>query len=274
MTKYHTLWLLLLCLVGLGIAPVRAAPTYAIDSSGNVVRDGHGECVQVLYGNDFPECRGEMMAPMQQSDSDGDGVPDAEDRCAGTPRGSAVDSRGCVIISDSDGDGIPDTQDRCPGTPKGSSVNNLGCVPIADSDGDGIPDTSDLCANTPRGARVNASGCVDRLVVQNLVFATNTAELQPQSRAQLDGIVSKIKGNQAIRSMTITGYTDDRGAAYYNQYLSEQRAQAVRSYFIEKGIDGNMIRADGKGEADPVATNATAEGRAQNRRVEIDFQMR
>jgi len=176
-------------------------------------------------------------------------------------------------VSDSDGDGIPDARDRCPGTPQGAAVDSRGCVLVSDSDGDGIPDNRDLCANTPRGARVNASGCVDKLVVQNLVFASNTAELQPQSKAQLSAVVEKIKGNPAIRGMTITGHTDDRGAAAYNQYLSEQRAQAVRSYFIEQGIDGNMIRAVGKGESDPVANNATAAGRAQNRRVEIDFQM-
>jgi OOP family OmpA-OmpF porin len=144
---------------------------------------------------------------------------------------------------------------------------------VSDSDGDGIPDNRDLCAKTPRGARVNASGCVDKLVVQNLVFATNKAELQDESKAQLSEVVEKIKGNPAIRGMTITGHTDDRGAAAYNQHLSEQRAQAVRNHFIERGIDGNMVRAFGKGESEPVADNGTAAGRAQNRRVEIDFRM-
>lgn len=225
------------------------AAGYWVDSSDNVVRDGSGDCVHALNGRDFPECRGETMVPMEKP--------------APKP----------MPVSDRDGDGVPDSRDRCPGTPRGASVDSRGCVMISDSDGDGIPDNQDLCANTPRGATVNASGCVDKLVVQNLVFASNTADLQPESRAQLSEIVAKIKGNPAIQGMTITGYTDSMGAADYNQYLSEQRAQAVRSYFIEQGIDGNMIHAVGKGETNPIADNATAAGRAQNRRVEIDFQM-
>jgi OOP family OmpA-OmpF porin len=242
----HRMWLAgLFSLVATTTA--LATPSYWMDSNGNVVRDGSGNCVHAIHGPDFPECRGETPMP----------------KPAPAP----------MPVSDSDGDGIPDARDRCPGTPQGAAVDNRGCVLVSDSDGDGIPDNRDLCANTPRGARVNASGCVDKLVVQNLVFASNTAELQPQSKTQLSSVVEKIKGNPAIRGMTITGHTDDRGAAAYNQYLSEQRAQAVRNYFIEQGIDGGMIRAVGKGESEPVADNATAAGRAQNRRVEIDFQM-
>jgi OOP family OmpA-OmpF porin len=223
------------------------AKGYWVGSDGNPVHDSFGNCVNALNGPDFPECRGEKPMPMPEP------APEA--------------------ASDSDGDGIPDAQDRCPGTQQGARVDSSGCMMVSDSDGDGVADNRDLCSNTLRGARVNASGCVDKLVVQNLMFATNTATLEPQSKAQLAGLVAKIKGNPAIRGMTITGYTDDRGAAAYNQSLSERRAEAVRSYFIEQGIDGNMVRAVGKGEANPIADNATAAGRAQNRRVEIDFQM-
>jgi len=249
MNMHSLLKLLLAGLFALGSAGAIAAGGYWVDSNGNVVRDGSGDCVHALYGRDFPECRGETMMMTEKP--------------APAP----------LPVSDRDGDGVPDSRDRCPGTPRGATVDASGCVPISDSDGDGVADNRDLCANTPRGAAVNASGCVDKLVVQNLVFASNTADLQPESRTQLSEIVAKIKGNPAIQGMTITGYTDSMGAASYNQYLSEQRAQAVRSYFIEQGIDGNMIRAVGKGESNPIADNATAAGRAQNRRVEIDFQM-
>lgn len=232
-------------LFALSLGPAQAKPGYWVGSDGNPVHDSFGNCVNALNGPDFPECRGEKPMP--------EPAP--------------------VAASDSDGDGIPDSRDRCPGTQQGARVDSNGCVVVSDSDGDGVADNRDLCSNTPRGARVNASGCVDKLVVQNLMFATNTATLESQSKARLAELVAKIKGNPAIRGMTITGYTDDRGAAAYNQSLSERRAEAVRSYFIEQGIDATMVRAVGKGEANPIADNATAAGRAQNRRVEIDFQM-
>lgn len=268
--------LALCCLAFTAPATVLAADSYWIDSDGHVVRDGSGDCVHAINGTAFPECGSTATAPAEPepvADSDGDGIPDNRDRCPGTPRGSTVDSRGCVVVSDSDGDGVPDSRDRCPGTPAGSRVDASGCIVVSDSDGDGIPDDRDLCANTPAGATVNASGCVDKLVVEDLQFATNTADLQPESRARLSELAGKIKGNPAIRGMTITGHTDSLGAAAYNQQLSEQRAQAVRNYFIEEGIAADKMRAVGMGESEPVADNATAAGRAQNRRVEIDFNM-
>jgi OmpA-OmpF porin, OOP family len=88
-------------------------------------------------------------------DADGDGVPDALDKCPDTPRGVQVYSDGCP--TDLDGDGVPDYLDKCPNTPKGVLVGPDGCE--LDSDGDGVPDSRDRCPNTPRGAQVNADGC-------------------------------------------------------------------------------------------------------------------
>jgi outer membrane protein OmpA-like peptidoglycan-associated protein len=89
------------------------------------------------------------------SDSDGDGVPDGVDRCSTTVAGAAVDERGCS--RDSDGDNIADGLDRCPDTPAGVLVDPHGCP--KDSDGDKIPDGLDRCSETPRGATVDALGC-------------------------------------------------------------------------------------------------------------------
>ncbi|HET9038622.1 MAG TPA: OmpA family protein [Gemmatimonadales bacterium] len=89
------------------------------------------------------------------SDSDGDGVPDGVDRCTTTVAGAAVDVRGCS--QDTDGDNIPDGLDRCPDTPAGVLVDPRGCP--KDSDGDKIPDGLDRCSETPRGATVDALGC-------------------------------------------------------------------------------------------------------------------
>ena len=88
-------------------------------------------------------------------DADGDGVPDALDKCPDTPPGVAVYSDGCP--TDLDQDGVPDYLDRCPNTPKGVLVGQDGCE--LDSDGDGVPDSLDRCPNTPPGAQVNAEGC-------------------------------------------------------------------------------------------------------------------
>ncbi|MFA5941739.1 MAG: OmpA family protein [Sinimarinibacterium sp.] len=95
-------------------------------------------------------------APVDYSrDADGDGVPDALDKCPDTPRGTAVGADGCPL--DSDGDGVPDSLDRCPGTPRGAQVGADGCE--LDSDGDGVPDSRDKCPDTPRGVEVKLDGC-------------------------------------------------------------------------------------------------------------------
>lgn len=91
------------------------------------------------------------------ADSDGDGVPDAQDRCANTPAGAYVNYFGCVPEGDADGDGVLDSADRCANTPAGVPVTADGCP--RDSDGDGVHDGVDRCANTPAGTPVTADGC-------------------------------------------------------------------------------------------------------------------
>jgi hypothetical protein len=103
-------------------------------------------------------------------DDDGDGVPDADDKCPGTPAGTEVDADGCEKVApptDSDGDGVTDDADKCPDTPAGTEVDANGCAkevitpvkPKTDTDGDGVPDADDKCPDTPAGTAVNADGC-------------------------------------------------------------------------------------------------------------------
>ena len=245
-----------------------AAETYWVDSKGQVVRDGSGNCVIGLHGTAFPECGDEPIA-QAETDSDGDGVPDSSDRCPGTPAGATVDSRGCTVVADSDGDGVPDSSDRCPGTPSNARVDASGC-PL-DSDGDGVADYLDRCPDTSSGSTVDAQGCPEKIVVRDLNFASNSAELNAEARTILNAVAAGIKGNPAVKQVTVTGHSDSQGAAAYNKDLSERRAKAVADYLREQGLSELEITSAGMGEESPIATNATPEGRAENRRVEIDL---
>ncbi len=141
----------------------------------------------------------------------------------------------------------------------------------ADSDNDGVPDSADRCAGTPAGSRVDSSGCAEKIVVQNLSFASNSSELNAESKAALDGIAESIRNNPTVARVMVTGHSDDRGAAEYNKWLSGKRAQSVADYLVSRGVDAKMVSSEGMGEARPIADNATAEGRRANRRVEIDL---
>lgn len=140
--------------------------------------------------------------------------------------------------------------------------------PPADTDGDGVIDDADRCPNTPMGHSVDRFGCSCDLTL-NLTFGLNSAELTAADRAMLDELIPVLKDLPYIRGM-VAGYTDSSGAEAYNQALSERRANAVRDYLIANGVSGDEFTAVGYGEANPVADNATAEGRAANRRVVLE----
>lgn len=206
-------------------------------------------------------------------DADGDHVIDGLDRCPNTPAGQPVNAAGCPL--DSDADGVTDTADKCPATPAGETVDATGCPVSKDADGDGVADTADKCPATPAGERVDAIGCpplftgTERtLVLEGVTFGTGSATLSPVARAVLDRIAVALKAHSAMR-VEIAGYTDSRGAAAVNQRLSQTRADAVRGYLIERGVSPEQVTALGYGESDPIDTNATAAGRARNRRVEL-----
>lgn len=101
------------------------------------------------------------------------------------------------------------------------------------------------------------------------LFDVNSAEIKPAAKASLDKLVTTLKQFRRADQFVLTGHTDSTGSAAYNQRLSERRAEAVKAYLVEHGIPAEMITAEGQGESEPVASNATREGRQQNRRVEI-----
>ena len=102
------------------------------------------------------------------------------------------------------------------------------------------------------------------------LFDVNKADLKPAGKSELDALAAKLQGAQ-IEQITVTGHTDASGSKQLNQSLSERRADAVKAYLVSKGLDGSRIDAKGAGDTQPVASNNTAAGRAQNRRVEIDI---
>jgi len=102
-----------------------------------------------------------------------------------------------------------------------------------------------------------------------VLFEFNKAKLMDIAKQRLDKVVSALKEADADKSITVYGYTDSVGSASYNDKLSQDRADAVRSYLVSQGIDASRISAKGMGEKNPIADNSTPEGRANNRRVEI-----
>ncbi|MCS4510566.1 OmpA family protein [Xylophilus ampelinus] len=100
-------------------------------------------------------------------------------------------------------------------------------------------------------------------------FDFDKSVLKPAGRAKLDDLVSKVKGVN-LEVIIAVGHTDSVGTDAYNQKLSVRRAEAVKAYLVSKGIESNRVYTEGKGEKQPVADNKTAEGRAKNRRVEIE----
>ena len=137
---------------------------------------------------------------------------------------------------------------------------------ISDSDGDGILDNLDKCPNTPKGATVNSYGCW--AYQGEVLFDFDKAELKSGAYPILDEAIVVLANNPGLK-VEVQGYTDSTGTAEYNLGLSQRRAEAVESYLEGKGVDPGIVSAKGYGAANPVASNDTPAGRAQNRRVEF-----
>jgi len=134
-----------------------------------------------------------------------------------------------------------------------------------DTDGDGVYDPDDQCPDTPNGAKVNRFGC---WTLPGVLFAFDKWDIRPQFYSELDDAVVILKDNPDLR-IVIEGHTDGKGTEAYNQKLSERRANSVMEYFKKKGISQDRLSSKGYGLTKPVATNATADGRTLNRRVEL-----
>jgi OOP family OmpA-OmpF porin len=199
-------------------------------------------------------------------DSDGDGVSDETDQCPGTPRGVQVDSVGCPL--DGDNDGVADYLDQCPNTPAGAKVNASGC-PL-DGDNDGVVDADDACPDTPAGQAVMSNGCAkdQAVILRGVNFELNSAQLTMNAETILNGVAETLVSSPGF-DVELQGHTDSTGSDSYNMNLSQNRAKSVKSYLVGSGVEANRLTARGYGEEQPIASNDTKDGRAQNRRVEL-----
>lgn len=142
-----------------------------------------------------------------------------------------------------------------------------------DSDGDGVIDANDQCPGTPRGTEVDARGCpIEKkapIVLKGVTFEFDSSKLTTQAEGRLNNVVDALQASNGV-DFRIDGYTDSIGTEKYNQGLSQRRVDSVKSYLTQHGISTTRITGtQGHGESNPVATNKTAAGRAQNRRVEL-----
>lgn len=215
------------------------------------------------------------LAPQPDlSDRDGDGVPDEADRCptiVGTGDGKRA---GCP--RDEDADGVSDALDRCPqaaGVP--GPPERHGCP--ADTDGDGIDDADDPCPEEAAGPAPSERGCpaglrrvgLKLIVSEEVRFDSGSARLVDANDGTLKLVAAYLAAHPEIARLAIDGHTDDAGREGANLELSRGRAVAVMRALLALGVDERRLEVRAFGSRQPVATNATAAGRAENRRVEF-----
>ncbi|MBN1578297.1 MAG: OmpA family protein [Chitinispirillaceae bacterium] len=252
------------CPTEFGIAENNGCPDKDADNDGIV--DRLDKCINEAEDNDdFQDDDG-----CPDPDNDNDGIADAADRC---PNESGVaENKGCPD-KDTDSDGIVDRLDKCSNEPedKDGYQDDDGC-PEYDNDGDGIPDSLDKCPGNP--GPQETQGCPKtqeirgQLVLKGVNFESGKATLLGGSFKVLDETAESLREWPEVK-IEIQGHTDNTGSAARNQELSQQRAQTVRQYLIDKGTAPNRLTAVGYGPNRPIADNKSRNGRAQNRRVEI-----
>lgn len=250
-----------------------------IISSAEARQDSGTSHLQVLAGVEFTFLRGkpEPLPPPKayvDPDRDRDGFLNEEDEC---PDAAGVAPHGCP---DTDGDGFRDSEDECPETP---GVAPVGC-PDKDTDGDRIFDSIDQCIDEPEvyNGLDDADGCPDELppeviefegVLEGIEFDFAKATIRASSKPILDKAVETLTEYDFVR-VKVIGHTDNVGEEEANLQLSKERAEAVKEYLVGKGIAGDRIETEGKGQSAPRDTNETDEGRARNRRIEFEILVR
>ncbi len=213
-------------------------------------------------------------------DNDEDGIVDASDQCPQVPedKDGMDDDDGCPE-EDRDGDGLADNRDQCPddAEDRDGFEDEDGC-PDCDNDGDGVPECPQVIDQCPSKAADTPDGCPPYKLVkvtpkkieikQTIYFETGKDVIKPVSFALLDEVAQVMIDNPEIQ-IRIEGHTDSVGTVESNMTLSQGRANSVRRYLGDKGVEADRMDAKGYGEGAPIANNATPAGRGKNRRVEF-----
>lgn len=203
------------------------------------------------------------------TDKDGDQVLDKDDTCPDVV--GAVENKGCPW-GDEDKDSVTDNLDKCPAV-FGEKDNN-GC-PYTDKDGDQVFDKDDKCPDVV--GTIDNYGCpvIDTKVIKKLndysksvLFDSGKSTLKADSYMILDAMAEIMKEYEAT-NFSIEGHTDNVGKPESNIALSAERALAIKTYLISKGINENRLKSERFGAAKPIDSNKTKTGKSANRRVEI-----
>ena len=243
--------------------PVTKIKPKVIDNDNDGVIDKYDQCPNTPKNVIVDKCG---CTP----DRDCDDVPDFKDKCIKRTSMYSVNQWGCP--KDSDEDGIPDENDKCPHTNVGFVVDKSGCP--YDTDDDGVADDRDKCQNTEKNMQVDSNGCLvpfHQIAVKSVTieFSMDSYEILLVYSDKLT-YIAKILKNYKDSIATIEAYTDDLGPKEYNLKLSAKRAETMKEYFIDSyNFDPNRIKVIPHGELNPIADNATDEGRKKNRRAVI-----
>ena len=185
-------------------------------------------------------------------------------------------------MSDRDGDGIPDALDKCPDEPedKDGFEDDDGC-PDPDNDKDGIPDVSDACPNEPETVNgfQDEDGCPDSaeivvkedriLLTEHVLFDTNRARVNAEGRPALAAVLNLWKQHPEWDHLVVDGYADRRGPDEFNVWLSRQRAERVIKMLVEMGFPVEKLRVRAFGKQQLHVEGDSEEANRQNRRVEF-----
>ena len=255
-----------------------------LDRDGDSIEDAIDACSFVAGLASTDAARNGCPPP--PADRDHDSVLDHDDACpdrAGSPSHDPQ-RHGCPPAPppDRDHDGVFDADDACPdeaGSPNGECAQN-GCPTPRDSDGDGALDTVDACPNDAGSADADPerNGCPKAYLIDDQIkildqvkFESNSAEIVPGQESQdvLLAVLAVLHAHPEIKLVQIEGHTDNTGGSNHNRELSKRRAESVRSWLVEKGIDSTRLTAAGFGPDRPIDSNETELGRKNNRRVEL-----